>query len=132
MKGQAALETFLIFGAVLAAVSALMFVGQRNNEAGSAMSAACTGADKAVAQLCMQYGCQINIDKLTFDDGMISLSLTTSYSGPSDFVISDGVRTEALKYVYQAINGVFPDNAQPVKTRNYTYDVLVTINRVSR
>jgi len=132
MRGQAAVETMLIIGAVLTVVSVLMLVGQRSNEADSAMSAARTGANEAIAQLNMQYGCQISVDELTFNDGMISLSLTASNGGPSDSVIRNGVRTEVLKYVYQAINGVFPDNVQPVRTRNYTYDVSVAINRVSR
>ena len=132
MRGQAAVETMLIIGAVLTVVSVLMLVGQRSNEADSAMSAARTGANEAIAQLNMQYGCQISVDELTFNDGMISLSLTASNGGPSDSVIRNGVRTEVLKYVYQAINGVFPDNVQPVRTRNYTHDVSVAINRVSR
>jgi len=132
MKGQAAVETLLIIGAVLAAISTLMLVGQRSNEADSAMSAARTGANEAIAQLGMQYGCQISVDNLTFKDGMISLSLTASNGGPSDSVIRDGVRTDVLKYVYQAINGVFPNDVQPIITRNYTYDVSVTVNRVSR
>jgi uncharacterized protein (UPF0333 family) len=132
MRGQAAVETMLIIGAILTVVSALMLVGQRSNEADSAMSAARTGANEAIAQLNMQYGCQISVDELTFNDGMISLSLTASNGGPSDSVIRDGVRTEVLKYVYQAVNGVFPDNVQPVRTRNYIYDVSVAINRVSR
>jgi uncharacterized protein (UPF0333 family) len=132
MKGQAALETLLIIGAVLAVISALMLIGQRNNEANSAVAAARTGANKAIVELGMKYGCQINVDNLTFIDGTISLSLTTSNGGPSDTVIVDAIRTEALKYVYQAINGTFPDSAQPVKTRNYTYDVSVIVNRVGK
>jgi uncharacterized protein (UPF0333 family) len=132
MKGQAALETLFILGAVLAAVSALLLVGQRSNEAESVMSAARTGANKATTQLYMQYGYPIDIDKLTFSNGMILLSLTTHNNGPQNSVIVDQVKTEVLKYVYQAINGIFPDNAQPVKTRYYTYDVSITINRVSK
>lgn len=132
MKGQAALETLLTIGAILTVISTLMVVGQRNNEVGSAISAASTGVNKAVAQLNMQYGCQISVDNLTFHDGIISINLTTYGGDPSDPVIRDEVETEALKYVYQGINGVFPDSAQPVVTRNYTYDVSVTVNRVSR
>jgi len=130
MRGQAAVEAMLILAAILAAVVAFLPAGQRSNEVSGVMSAARVGADKAITELSMQYGCAIDIAKLDFEGGNITIHLTTGISGPPDATISDKVRSEALKYIYQAVSGGFPKNVGPVRTRNYTYDVSVAITRV--
>lgn len=120
----------LILAVILTAAIAFLPAGQRSNEVSSVMSAARMGANKAVTELNMQYGCTIDIAKLNFDGGNITIYLTASTGGPPDATISDKVRGEALKYIYQAISGGFPENAAPVRTQNYTYDVSVSITRV--
>lgn len=130
MRGQAATEVLLILAVILTAAIAFLPAGQRSNEVSSVMSAARVGASKAVTELSMQYGCSIDIAKLNFDGGNITIYLTASVGGPSDATISDKVRSEALKHIYQAVNGGFPENAAPVSTQNYTYDVSVAITRV--
>lgn len=130
MRGQAAVEAMMILAVILAAVVAFLPSGQRSNEVSSAMSAARVGADKAITELSMEYGCTIDLTKLNFDGGNITIYLTTCIGGPPDETISDKVRSEALKYIYQMVHGGFPRNAGPVKTQNYTYDVSVEITRV--
>jgi hypothetical protein len=120
----------LILAAILAAVVAFLPAGERSNEVSSVMSAARVGAGRAITELNMQYGCSIDIAKLEFDAGNITVYLTAGMGGPPDATISKKVRSEALKYIHQAIRGGFPENAGPVKTGNYTYDVSVAITRV--
>lgn len=130
MKGQAAIEMLLILAVILTAVVAFLPAGQRSSEVSSVMSAARVGASKAIAELGMQYGCTIDITKLTFEGGNITIYLTASMGGPTDATISDKVRDEALKHIYHAVKGTFPENAMPVTTGDYTYDVSVAVTRV--
>ncbi|KUO39750.1 MAG: hypothetical protein AVW06_00235 [Hadesarchaea archaeon DG-33-1] len=130
MKGQAAIEALLILAVILAAVAAFLPAGQRSNEVNSVMSAARVGANKAITELGMQYDRTIDITKLTFEGGNIAIYLTTSMGGPPDATISDKVRDEALKHIYHAVRGIFPENARPVTTGNYTYDVSVALTKV--
>lgn len=132
MRGQTAIEALLIFAVVLTAVAAFLPVGRRSNEVSTVMSAARVGASRAITELSTQYGCTIDIAALDFDSGNITIYLATSTGGPQDATISDNVRKEALKYIYQAIYGIFPENAAPVRTQNYTYDIMVEITRVQK
>jgi glycine cleavage system regulatory protein len=130
MRGQAALESMIVLSVILAAVVALLPTGQRSNEVSSALSAARVGATKAITELNAQYGSSIGISKLNFDGGNIVIYLTASMGAPTDAVISERVRNEALKYIFNMVNGGFPANVGPVKTQNYTYDVSVEITRL--
>jgi len=132
MKGQAATEVLLILAVVLTAALAFLPAGEKGNEVSSVMSAAREGASRAVTELNMQYGCAIDIAKLNFDGGNITIYLTASVGGPPDATISDEVRNEALKYIHQVVRGSFPENVGPIRTQNYTYDVSVTITRVTK
>lgn len=132
MKGQAAMETLLIVGAILVVISALMVSGQRSNEVSTALSAARTGADEAIAKLDAQYGCQMSVYDLSFNSGTVTITVNALSAVPSSAVIENEVRTEALKHIYQVVNGTFPENAQPVIARNYRYDVSVIVTRVSK
>jgi uncharacterized protein (UPF0333 family) len=130
LRGQAAVEVLLILVMILIAVAAFLLAGQRGNEVSSIMSAARGGANRAIMELSMQYDCVIDIAGLNFDGGDITIYLTTGTGGPQDTIISDNVRNEALKWVHQTVNGTFPENAAPVRTKNYTYDIMVEITRV--
>ena len=130
MKGQAALESMIVLSVILAAVVAFLPTGQRSNEVSSALSAARVGATKALTELNMQYGSSISITKLNFDGGNILIYLTAGMGAPTDAMISEKVRNEALKYIFNMVNGGFPANVGPVKTQNYTYDVSVKITRL--
>jgi len=122
----------LILAMVLTAVLAFLPAGERSNEINTVMSAARAGASRAITELSMQYSCTIDITELNFDGGNITIYLTASVWGPLDATISNGVRNEALSYIHQALRGTFPENAGPVKTQNYTYDVSVSITRVMK
>lgn len=130
MRGQAALESMIVLSVILAAVVAFLPTGQRSNEVSGAISAARVGATKALTELNIQYGSSIGITKLNFDGGNIVIYLTAGMGAPTDAVISEKVRTEALKYIFNMVNGGFPANVGPVKTQNYTYDVSVDITRL--
>ena len=132
MKGQAAMETLLIVGAVLVVISALMVAGQRSSEVSTALSAARTGADKAIAKLDAQYGCQMSVYDLSFNNGTITITINALSSVPPNAVIENEVRTEALKHIYQAATGTFTENAQPYVAKYYRYDVSVVVTRVTK
>jgi len=122
----------LILALVLTAALAFLPAGERGNEINTVMSAARAGASRAITELSMQYGCAIDITELNFDGGNITIYLTASVGGPPDATISDEVRNEALRYIHQAVRGTFQENAESVKTQNYTYDVSVSITRVMK
>jgi hypothetical protein len=130
MRGQAAMESMIVLSVIIAAVVAFLPIGQRSNEVSGAVSAARVGATKAITGLNTQYGSSISITKLTFDGGNIVVYLTAGTGAPTDAVISEKVRDEALSYIFNMVNGGFPANAVPVKTQNYTYDVSVEITRL--
>jgi hypothetical protein len=130
MRGQAALESMIVLSVIIAAVVAFLTTGQRSNEVSGAVSAARVGATKAITELNTQYGSSIGITKLNFDSGNIVIYLTAGIGAPTDAAISEKVRDEALKYIFNMVNGGFPANVGPVKTQNYTYDVSVEITRL--
>jgi len=134
MKGQAAMETLLIVGAILVVISALMVSGQRSSEVSTALAAARTGADEAIAKLDAQYGCQMSVYDLSFNNGTVTITINALATVPSSAVglIENEVRTEALKHIYQAATGTFTENAQPVVAKYYRYDVSVVVTRVSK
>lgn len=130
MKGQAAMESMIVLSVIIAAVVAFLPTGQRSNEVSGALSAARVGATKALTELNTQYGSSVGITKLNFDSGNIVIYLTADMETPTDALISEKVRNEALKYIFNMVNGGFPANVGPVKTQNYTYDVSVEITRL--
>jgi len=131
MKGQASAEMLILVGALLVAVASILYLGLGSNEGAVVMSAARVGADNAITTLATEYGCAIDIEGLGLDAGKITISVCVMGGSPPDNV-SESIRTGALKFVYQAINGSFPENAQPVKSGHYTYDVVVEIRRITK
>ncbi len=133
MKGQASAEMLILVGAILVAVTSILYLGLGSNEGAAVMSAARIGVDNASMALTTEYGCAINIESLSLDAGKITISVCVMGGPPPDNqTVSESIRTGALKFIYQAINGSFPENAQPVKSRHYTYDVAVEIRRVTK
>jgi len=133
MKGQASAEMLILVGALLVAVASLLYIGAGSNEGAVVMSAARVGADNAITTLATEYRCAIDIEGLGLDAGKITISINVMGGPPPDNqTISESIRTGALKFIHQAINGSFPENAQPVKSGYYTYDVVVKIRRVTK
>lgn len=132
VKGQAATETLLVVAVVLVMIAAFIVTGERSNELSTALSAARTGADEAIAKLDAQYGCQMSIDDLSFKNGTVAITISALSSVPSNAVIENAVRTEALKHIYQVVHGNFPESAQPFDAKYYHYDVSVAVTRVSK
>jgi len=133
MRGQTSAEMLILLGAILLTVTSLVYAGGGRNEIDVVKSAARSGADNAIAALDAEYGCTINIEKLSFDAGTITISVNVMGGPPPDNqTIRDGIRVDALKFISQAIDGTFPENTQLVKTRHYTYDVMVEVRRVTR
>ena len=109
-----------------------MASGQRSNEVSTALSAARTGADEAIAKLDAQYGCQMSVYDLSFNNGTVVITVNVLSSVPPNAVIENEVRTEALDHIYQAVTGTSLGIAQPVDARYYRYDVSVVVTRVSK
>lgn len=133
MKGQAAAETLMVVAAILVMIASLMATGERSNEVSVALSAARAGADEAIVKLDTQYGCQMSVYDLSFkDNGTVTITISALSSVPSNAVIENEVRTEALKHIYQVVTGTFSVIAQPVVAKYYRYDVSVVVTRVSK
>ncbi len=133
MRGQSSAEMLVLTGAILVVVTSFLYLGTGGNEMATVMSAARTGAENAIASLDFEYGSTIGIEQVGFDAGTITIYVNVRGGPPPDNqAISDNIRVSALKYIYQAVIGSFPDNAEPVKTGYYTYDVDVGIRRVTK
>ncbi len=133
MRGQASAEVLILVGAILAVVASLLYMGAGSNELSVVMAAARTGADDAIAALGAEHGCAIDIERVSFDAGMIKIRVAVRGGPPPDNrAISDNIRAGALRFIQHAIGGTFPENPQPVKTGRYTYDVSVEVRRVTK
>jgi len=133
MRGQSSAEMMILMGAVLVVVSSVFYLGAGGNERATVMSAARTGAENAIAALDSEYGCAIDIEQVGFDAGTVTIYVNVRGGPPPDNQsILDNIRTNALKYIYQAVVGSFPESAEPVKTGYYTYNVNVGLRRVTK
>ena len=133
MRGQSSAEMLIMIGVILLVVSLFFYLGAESNEMATVMSAARTGAENAITVLDSEYGCAIDIEQVGFDAGTVTIYVNVRGGPPPDNqAISDNLRVSALKYIYQAVIGFFPDNAEPIKTGYYTYDVDVGIRRVTK
>ncbi len=133
MRGQSSAEMMILVGAILVAVASLLYLGAGSNEMETVKSAARAGAENAIADIDAEYGCEIIIEEVGVDAGTITIYVNVRGGPPpDDQTISDAIRASALKYIYQAVVGFFPENAEPVKTGYYTYDVNVEIRRVTK
>ena len=133
MRGQSSAEMLILVGAILVAVASLLYLGVGSNETAVVMSAARAGAENAIATLDTEYGCAIDVERLGFDAGTITIYITVRSGPPPDNqTISDNIRAGALKHVCNAITGSLPETAEPVKTGYYTYDVAVEVTRVTK
>lgn len=133
MRGQTSAEMLILMGVVLVVVSLVFYLGTSSNEMANVMSAARTGAENAIAALDYEYGCTIDIEQVGFDAGTVTIYVIVRGGPPPDNqAISDNIKANALKYIYQAVVGSFPESAEPVKTGYYTYDVNVGLRRVTK
>jgi len=133
MRGQSSAEMLILMGVVLMVVSLVFYQGAGGNEMATVMSAARTGAENAIAALDSEYGCAIDIEQVGFDAGTVTIYVNVRGGPPPDNqAILDNIRANALKYIYQAVIGSFPESAEPVKTGYYTYDVNVGLRRVTK
>ena len=133
MRGQTSAEMMILMGVVLVVVSLVFYLGSEGNEMATVMSAARTGTENAIAALDSEYGCAIDIEQVGFDAGTVTIYVNVRGGPPPDNqAILDNIRTNALKYIYQAVVGSFPESAEPVKTGYYTYNVNVGLRRVTK
>jgi len=133
MRGQSSAEMLVLMGVILVVVASFLYLGAGGNEMATVMSAARTGAENVIAALDSEYGCAIDIEQVGFDAGTITIYVNVRGGPPPDNqAISDSIKASALKYIYQAVIGSFPESAEPVKTGYYTYDVDVGIRRVTK
>ncbi len=140
MRGQSSAEMLILIGGILIAVASLLYLGTLSNESAVVMQAARDGAENAIAAIDAEYGCSIDIENLTFDAGMITMSVAARNAPPdnidwedfSENVIGENIRNGALEHIQNAIGGYFPATAAPVKTAYSTYDVAVEVRRVTK
>ncbi len=133
MRGQASVETLILIGVIVLTATSIVYAGNLSREVEIVKSAASLGAENAIIALEAEYGVTIWIEKVSFKNGEVSISLlVVGGPPPHDQTIENEVREDALRFIHQAIAGDFPRNAYPVKTSYYTYDVVVEVERVVR
>ncbi len=133
MRGQSSAEMLIIIGAILVAVTSLLYLGAGSNEMATIMSAARVGTENAIAALDSEYGCTIDIEQVGFDAGAITIYVNVRGGPPpDDQAILNNIRASALRYIYQAVTGSYPKSAEAVKTGHYTHNVDVEIKRVTK
>jgi hypothetical protein len=129
----------ILVGAIFVAVASLLYLGTGANETAAIMQAARDGAENAIADIDVEYGCEIVIEEVGFDAGAITISIAVR-SPPSgirwenfrDNIIRPSIRDGALKHIYNAVVGFIPKDADNVRTRYYTYSVEVDARRVAK
>ena len=134
-RGQSSAEMLILMGAILIAVTSLLYLGTGSNESAVVMRAARDGTENAIATLNAKHGCTIDIEELRFDAGTITISVIVRNSPAVenfDNIVKENIRTAALKYIQNAVYGSFPEKAEPVRTAYYTYDVAVEVRRVTK
>lgn len=132
MRGQGTVEAMLILAAVLAVSAGLLYVGQRNSEPISALSAARTGAENAISRLELEHELTINIREIEWVNDNIEIELNYWGGEISREALEENVRIGALKFIHRAFKDKFPEIAEPVKTQYHTFDVTVSAERVKK
>jgi hypothetical protein len=133
MRGQSSVEMLVLVAAMLISVASLVYLGTRDNESAAATFAARDGAENAIAALDTQYGCSIDVEKVGFDAGAITVYVVVRDAPPEDFtwenfwenIVRPSIRTEALRYINNAVTGSLPAAVDYVRTSYYTYTVAV-------
>lgn len=140
MRGQSSVEMLILVGAIMIAVSSMLYLGTRVNELEVVMRAARDGAENAISTINAEYGCSIDVEGLGFDAGTITISVVVRDAPPHNFswdnfrdnIIKRNIREGALLHIQNAVGGFFPATPGPVKTARYTYDVTVEVRRVTK
>jgi hypothetical protein len=123
----------ILVGVILITIASVFYLGAGAHERSTVMRAARDGAENTIAALGAGYGSEIDIERLGFDAGTITIHVVVRGGPPpGDGTIRDNIRGGALKFIHNAIAGSFPRVAGPVKTRYYTYNVAVGIRRVTK
>lgn len=132
MRGQASVELLIIAAAVLVVAASLLTMGGSSNEGDVVLAGARLGADNAIAGLGSAYGCSIDVETVGFEDTTVTISLIVRGAQPDNATISAAVRDNALAFIHYAVHGGFPLTPEPVSARYGTYNVSVSLERVSK
>jgi hypothetical protein len=133
MRGQSSVEMLVLVAAMLISVASLVYLGMRDNESAAAMLAARDGAENAIAALDTQYGCSIDVEKVGFDAGAITVYVVVRDAPPENLTwenfwentVRPSIRREALRHVSNAVTGSLPAAVEYVRTSYYIYTVAV-------
>lgn len=132
MKGQASLEILLITIGVLTVSAGFFFYGQSNQEPHLAKTAAKTGIENSINKIEFKKSANINIKNLNINGDEIKTTLVFWGANISISSLEENVRKEALKHIYHALHGTYPETAQPVSTQYHIYDVTVNAKKVKK
>ncbi len=132
MKGQASIEAIFILAAVLLIASGFVIQGQQSGNPVNAASAAKTGAENAINNLEMKHDVEITISEVDLTDDEINIKINFWGGELSEASIEENIRTDSLKYVYQAFKGDFPKDPNPVSTSHHNFTVTVEAERVKK
>jgi hypothetical protein len=132
VRGQSSVEMLVLVAAILISVASLVYMGTRDSESTAAIRAARDGAENAIADLNVEFGCSIDIEKIGFDAGAITVYVVVRNAPPENFtwenfwenVVRPDIRMEALKYINNAVTGSFA-TVEYVRTSYHTYTVAV-------
>lgn len=132
MRGQASLETLVLFAAILLAVSSLLYLGQGTNEDRVILASARDGAENALFRLQRDYGGSARLAEVRMEKGRVRVSVMTWGLTCPENLVKEEVRGDALRFMWKAVTGGFPSVVQPLRTSRGTYDVEVLVGVVRR
>jgi len=132
VRGQASLETLILFAAILLAVSSLLYLGQGSNEGQVLLSSARDGAENALHRLQEEYGGAARVGEVRMVRGTVKISVMVWGLSCPENVVREEVRGDALRFMWRALTGKFPSTVQEVRTPRGTYGVEVEVEEVSR
>ncbi|MEM2866248.1 MAG: hypothetical protein QW098_03810 [Candidatus Hadarchaeales archaeon] len=132
MRGQASLETLVLFAAILLAVSSLLYLGQGTNEGQVILASARDGAENALSRLQQEHGGEARVKEVKMGKGVVEIHVMTWGLSCPENLLKEEVRGDALRFMWKAATGIFPSAVQPLLTSRGTYDVEVHVEVVSK
>ncbi|KXB06644.1 hypothetical protein AKJ52_01900 [candidate division MSBL1 archaeon SCGC-AAA382C18] len=125
MKGQGSIEALLILAAVLTVTSGFLYQGIESSNSINALSAAKNGAENVTSRIEIENEVTIRITSVSEQNENITITLD-NWGGKLPTDTKKKAKQGALKFLYQAFNGNFPNKEiNKVNTAHHTYRVIV-------
>ena len=85
MRGQSSVEMLVLISAILISVASMLYYGMGSNESTVVLTGARDGAENAIFNVDMQYGCSTNIEHVGISGGLITIEVKVRNAPPSGY-----------------------------------------------